>query len=64
MNCIRCGRERGHGVVLVDVLDAHGGTYALCGACMREDTRIAPTARKPEKPPAKIMAGRREVRFD
>lgn len=50
MNCIRCELPPGHGVVLVEIRDVHGGTYALCGTCFREREGIAPTARKGEKP--------------
>lgn len=61
MTCIRCARESGHGVVLVEIRDVHGGTYALCGTCFRERERIEPTARKGEKPAPFVAAGKREV---
>lgn len=44
MNCIRCSRERGHGVVLLEVADVHGGMYMLCGVCMHEDIAQPKTA--------------------
>lgn len=64
MICLRCQREPAPGVVLVEIRDAHGGTYALCGACFRERERIEPTARRGDKPAPFVAAGKREFSCD
>lgn len=56
--CERCG-PKGLPVTLIDI-GQEGKPLMVCLRCACERERIEPTARKGEKPQARIMAGKRE----